>query len=254
MDPRVKPEDDKVSSKIFFHADAVQAASYLPMDVEKLGVDLLTFTGHKIHGPKGVGVLYVKKGTPTKPEICGGAQEFGQRAGTENVASIAGLAEAIRQISPAVISTEAEKSHVRKDLSPLSPAAKGGFEMARDDTARLRDKLVDGILKTIPDSILNGVRAPRAPHIANISFLNAEGEAIILNLDFLGIAVSSGSACTSKSLEPSHVLSAMGIPAEKTHGAVRFSLSRYTKEEEIDKVIEVLPGIIEKLRKMSPFK
>jgi len=216
----------KGDKQIYFHTDAVQAASYLPMDVKELGVDLLTFTAHKVHGPKGVGVLYLKEGTQSKPEITGGGQEFGKRAGTENLASIIGLATAVGEIRGT---------------------------RSNDRIERLRDKLVDILSKTIPDSILNGADAKRAPHIANISFLNAEGEAIILSLDFLGIAVSSGSACTSHSLEPSHVLSAMGIPPEKTHGAIRFSLSRYTKEEEIDKVIEVLPGIIEKLRAMSPF-
>ncbi len=226
-------QDDNIKNRseakwhIYFHTDAVQAAEYLNIDVEELGVDLLTLTAHKIHGPKGIGVLFAKKGVPFRPMITGGAQEMRLRAGTENVASIAGFAKAIEQA----------KSEKRKAKS---------IEI-------LRDKLQSGILKLIPDVIVNGA-AQRAPHILNVSFLNAEGEAIILNLDFLGIAVSSGSACTSRSLDPSHVLSAMGTPPEKAHGSIRFSLSKYTTEQEIDKVLEVLPGIITKLRAMSPFK
>ncbi|MCX6808416.1 MAG: cysteine desulfurase family protein [Candidatus Berkelbacteria bacterium] len=219
----------KKSQKIFFHTDAVQAAEWLLMDVEKLGVDLLTFTAHKLHGPKGIGVLYTKKGTPLKHQIAGGDQEFRLRAGTENVSAIAGFARAIAEV----------KSSKLK---------------AKSNVVSLCDRLIAGIMSSIPDAILNGEKAARAPHIVNISFLNAEGEAIILNLDFLGIQVSSGSACTSRSLNPSHVLSAMGIPPEKAHGSIRFSLSRETTEEEIDRVLEVLPPIIEKLRAMSPFK
>jgi len=218
----------RTQRKIYFHTDAVQAAEWLTMDVKELGVDLLTFTAHKIHGPKGTGVLYVKKGTPIKHQISGGDQEFRTRAGTENVASIAGFAAAI------------EEARSKKE------------EVGR--VGSLRDKLIQGIVEAIPDAIVNGGKATRAPHIANISFLNAEGEAIILNLDFLGIQVSSGSACTSRSLNPSHVLSSMGVPPEKAHGSIRFSLSRETTEEEIDRVLEVLPGIIKKLREMSPFK
>jgi cysteine desulfurase len=214
-------------SKIFFHTDAVQAAEWEEMNVSTLGVDLLTFTGHKMHGPRGVGVLYVKKGTPLQAEITGGAQEFNKRAGTENVVAIAGLASAIAEC---------------KMQNAKCKIVEG-----------LRDKLIDGLISKIPNSILNGAGAKRAPHIANISFINAEGEAIILNLDMRGIAVSSGSACTSRSLEPSHVLSAMGIRPEQAHGSIRFSLSRETTEAEIDQVIEVLPPIIEKLREMSPF-
>ncbi|MFA6963302.1 MAG: cysteine desulfurase family protein [Patescibacteria group bacterium] len=217
---------NKSAKRIYFHTDAVQAAEWLDMNVQDLGVDLLTFTSHKIHGPKGIGVLYAKKGTPIKHQISGGDQEFRLRAGTENVASIAGIAQAITNIERG----------------------------AADRVQTLRDRLIDGVVKNISDAIVNGGKAPRSPHIANISFLNAEGEAIILNLDFLGIQVSSGSACTSRSLNPSHVLSSMGVPPEKAHGSIRFSLSRETTAEEIDKVIEVLPGIILKLRQMSPFK
>jgi cysteine desulfurase len=214
--------------RIYFHTDAVQAAEFLDLDVKRLFVDLLTMTAHKIHGPKGVGLLFVKKGTPLTPQIVGGEHEFRLRAGTENVAGIVGMAEAIRQV-------ESRKSKV-------------------EDIKKLRDRLENSILKNIPETYLNGDKEKRAPHISNISFKNAEGEAIILNLDFLGIAVSSGSACTARSLEPSHVLSAIDIPHELSHGAIRFSLSRETTDVEIDKVLEVLPRVINKLREMSPFK
>ncbi len=214
--------------RIYFHTDAVQAAEYLPMNVNDLNVDLLTMAAHKIYGPKGVGLLYVRKGTPIMPEITGGGQERGVRAGTENVAGIIGFAKAVRLIA-----------NVKYQMSNVK---------------LLRDRLIDGILSTIPDSILNGNRAKLAPHIANISFVNAEGESILLNLDFLGIAVSTGSACTSRTLEPSHVLTSMGIPPEKAHGSIRFSLGQETTDEEINKVLEVLPDIIKRLRQMSPFK
>jgi len=216
------------SEKIYFHSDAVQGAEFLNMDVKYLHVDLLTLTAHKIHGPKGVGALFVKKGTPIAPQIIGGEQEFGKRAGTENVTSIVGFAKAIERI-------QITDNRIQQIQT-------------------LRDRLEQFILKNIPDSYLNGGKESRVPHISNICFENAEGEAIILNLDFAGIAVSSGSACTSRNLEPSHVLSAIGVKKELSHGAVRFSLSRYTTEEEIDRVCEILPNIVNKLREMSPFR
>jgi len=240
------------SQRIYFHTDAVQAAEFLDISPKSLKVDLLTLTAHKLHGPKGIGALYIKKGTPIKPEITGGSQEFRLRAGTENVAGMAGLHKALELIledrqKKAVISTP--RQNEGGEIFSKDPSAN-----ARDDIRVMRERLEAGILETIPDVIVNGKGATRAPHILNVSFLNAEGEAIILNLDFLDIAVSSGSACTSRSLEPSHVLSAMGVPPEKAHGSIRFSLGRYTKDEEIDKVLEVLPNIIKKLREMSPFK
>jgi len=231
--------------KVYFHTDAVQAAEFFQIAPEYLKVDLLTFTAHKIHGPKGIGVLYAKKGTPLKHQITGGDQEFRLRAGTENVAAIAGLSKAIDLIL-----------HERGDSGNLGLEANLPELMTTNEAVRiekLRDKLIEGIISSISDSILNGSQIRRAPGIANISFMNAEGEAVILNLDFLGIQVSSGSACTSRSLDPSHVLSAMGIPPEKAHGSIRFSLSKETTEAEIDKVLEVLPKIITKLREMSPF-
>jgi cysteine desulfurase len=242
----LKAENEKRGQKIYFHTDAVQAAEFFKIDPEYLGVDMLTFTAHKFHGPKGIGVLYAKKGTPIKPQITGGDQEFRLRAGTENTAGIAGLAEALELIQKDRKSSENLLSEESLPELITSREAKR--------LVGLRDKLIQGIVNNIPDSILNGSGIRRSPNIINISFMNAEGEAIILNLDFLGIAVSSGSACTSRSLNPSHVLSAMGIPPEKAHGSIRISLGKFTEEADIDRVLDVLPGIIEKLRMMSPFK
>ncbi|MEI6144643.1 MAG: aminotransferase class V-fold PLP-dependent enzyme [Candidatus Berkelbacteria bacterium] len=211
--------------KIYFHIDAVQAAEYFDMNVDTLHVDLLTMSAHKIYGPKGIGLLYVRSGVQIKHQIIGGGQEYKKRAGTENVASIVGFAKAVELINQ----------------------SNNGL------IAKLRDKLTDGLLK-IPNSCLNGSRELRSPANVNISFMNAEGEAILLNLDMEGIAASTGSACTSGSLSPSHVLLSMGLKPEQCHGSIRFTLGRKTTEEEIDKVLAVMPGIIEKLRKMSPFK
>ena len=237
---------NKDKKRIYYHTDAVQAAEFFQIAPEYLKVDLLTFTAHKLHGPKGIGVLYVKKGTPLKHQITGGDQEFRLRAGTENVAGIGGLHVALNLI----LKDRADSPNITEFAN--MPELFSSNECKR--LIKLRDKLIEEITAKIPDVILNGDETHRAPHIVNFSFLNAEGEAIILNLDFRGIQVSSGSACTSRSLDPSHVLRAMGIPPEKAHGSTRFSFSRYTTEEEIDKVLEILPGIIEKLRAMSPFK
>jgi len=217
--------------KMYFHTDAVQAAEYFDMNVDYLHVDLLTMTAHKIYGPKGVGLLYIRSGVPIKHQIVGGGQEYKKRAGTENVASIVGFGKAVEIIQKSKLKNQNYNSKLES----------------------LRDKLIDGLLQ-ISNSFLNGSRKDRSPANANISFINAEGEAILLNLDMEGIAVSTGSACTSGSLEPSHVLISMGLKPERCHGSIRFTLGRSTTEEEIDKVLEVLPPIIEKLRKMSPFK
>lgn len=216
--------------RVYFHTDAVQAIEFCPVDPKGLGVDLMTFTAHKIYGPKGIGALYIKAGTPIKPQITGGGQEFGLSAGTENTPGIIGFAKAIQLVSQ-------EKS------SKYS-----------NNLAELRNRMIDGILKSIPQSRLNGNRQGLSPAIANISFINAEGESILLYLDNLGIAVSTGSACTSRTLEPSHVLSAMGLRPEEAHGSIRFSLGRKTTEADIDRVLEVLPGIIKRIREMSPYK
>lgn len=218
----------KLQTKIYFQTDAVQAVNYLDCDVEKLGVDLLTLSAHKIYGPKGVGALYIKQGTPISPLIYGGGQESGLRSGTENVAGIVGLGKAIKEV---------EKS--KKDIKRIE---------------KLRNKLIDGILKNIPQAKLNGSRECRLPNNVNVSIPGAEGESMVIALDQEGIAVSTGSACSSRSLEPSHVLLALGLSPKEAHGSLRFSLGKYTREEEINKVLEVLPKIVQRLRKISGYK
>jgi cysteine desulfurase len=213
---------------IVFHTDAVQAVGKIPVDVDKTGVDMLSLSGHKIHSPKGIGVLYVRKGTKFSPFMIGGHQEDGRRGGTENVASIIGFGKA------------AELADHR--LTEYMVKVK-----------KLRDKLEDEILARVPNAIINGDKDNRLPNTTSISFEYVEGESILLMMDQLGICASSGSACTSGSLEPSHVLRAMGVPFTAAHGSIRFSLSTYNTEEEIDFIIEKLPPIIERLRELSPF-
>ena len=211
----------------FLHTDAVQAAGKIPLDVSKVPVDTLAFAGHKIHAPKGIGVLYVRRGTRLKTFMIGGHQENGRRGGTENVPYIVGLAKAC-------------------DLA-------GAHVADTSEMARLRDKLENGLLATCPDASVNGDRTCRVPNTANVSFSFIEGEAMLYHLSDLGICASSGSACSSGSLEPSHVIRAMGIPFTAAHGSLRFSLSRYTTEAEIDYTLEHMPRIVNKLRELSPF-
>jgi len=213
---------------IVFHSDAVQAVGKIPVDVREVPVDMLSLSGHKIHGPKGIGALYVRKGTKFSPLLMGGHQEGGRRGGTENVASIVGLGKACEL---AVEHLKGQNEHVKY----------------------LRDKLERQILKEIPNALVNGDRDNRLPNTTNISFEYVEGEAILLMMNEFGISASSGSACTSGSLEPSHVLRAMGVPFTAAHGSIRFSLSVYNTEEEIDFIIGKLPPIIERLRSLSPF-
>lgn len=213
---------------IYFHTDAVQTAGHIPLNVNELGVDLLSMSAHKLYGPKGVGALYVRKGTRMVSFLHGGGQENGRRASTENVPGIVGFGVA------AELALRDVKNGESKKLFPL------------------RDKLIRGILEKIPDSLLNGHPTQRLPNNVNVSIKYVEGESMLLNLDMLGIAASSGSACTSGSLDPSHVLLAIGLPHEIAHGSLRFTLGKYTTEAEIDYVLEHLPKIIEKLRKMSP--
>jgi len=216
------------SRGIVFHTDAVQAVGKIPIDLSKLPVDFLSLSGHKLHAPKGVGVLYIRKGTRFSPLIIGGHQERGRRAGTENVPYIIGLGKACEL---AQLFMEEEQTRIR----------------------HLRDQLENELLKRIPKSQVNGDRNNRLPNTLNISFESVEGESILLLLSKEGIAASSGSACTSGSLEPSHVLRAMGVPFNVIHGSVRFSLSRYNTEEDIAYIIEKLPPIISRLRELSPF-
>jgi cysteine desulfurase len=213
---------------ILFHVDAVQAAGKIPLNLKELPVDMISLSGHKLHAPKGIGVLYVRKGTRFCPYLIGGHQERGRRAGTENVASIVGLGKACELAT--------------KEL------AKGTAALAA-----MRDRLEAALLESCPDAVVNGDRENRLPNTTSISFEYVEGEAILLRLNEFGICASSGSACTSGSLQPSHVLRAMGIPYTAVHGSVRFSLSSYNTQSEIDRVIEVLPPIIKELRSYSPF-
>ena len=213
---------------ILFHTDAVQAVGKIPINLKELDVDYLSLSGHKLHAPKGIGVLYVKKGTPFVPFMSGGHQEGGRRGGTENVASIVALGRACRLAGEMM---EEENGRVR----------------------RLRDKLEEGLLASVPRSLLNGNKENRLPNTSNISFEFVEGESILLHMNRYNICASSGSACTSGSLEPSHVLRAMGVPFTAAHGSIRFSLSIYNTEQEIDFVLEKMPLIISELRKMSPF-
>jgi cysteine desulfurase len=214
-------------NKIIFHTDAVQAIGHINIDVKELNIDLLSLTAHKIYGPTGVGALYIKKGIKIKPLIHGGAQEKNRRAGTENLPGIIGLGKAME-------------------------LAKEELEEENNRIIKLRDKLIDGILTTIPYCRLNGSREKRLPGNANISFEFIEGESLLLLLDMKGVFASSGSACTSGSLDPSHVLLSIGLPHEKAHGSLRMSLGRYNTESEIDKMLEFLPPIVTRLRQMSP--
>ena len=215
-------------SGALFHTDAVQAVGKVPMDLASEEIDFLSLSGHKLHAPKGVGALYVRRGVRFRPFVAGGHQESGRRAGTENVASIVGLGKA----------AELARAHIEKENTHVRA---------------LRDKLEKGILDTIPQVRINGDPEHRLPNTTNISFEFIEGESILMLLDMFGICASSGSACTTGSLEPSHVLRAMGIPYTAAHGAIRFSLSRYNTEAEVDFVLEKLPPVIARLREISPY-
>lgn len=210
-----------------FHTDACQASGYLDMNVEKLHVDMMTLNGSKIYGPKGVGLLYVKRGIKIQPLQFGGAQEKGIRSGTEHVAGIVGLVKALEL-------AEAQKVIETKRLIPL------------------RDRLINGVLQTISKTRLNGHREERLANNVNISFMDIEGEALILYLDAEGIFASTGSACTSASLEPSHVILALGLPYEVAHGSLRFTLGHDTTREDIEYILATLPPLVEKLRSISP--
>ncbi len=216
-------------SGIVFHTDAVQVAGKIPIDITHTGVDMLSLSGHKFHAPKGIGVLYIRKGTRFSPFMIGGHQEKSRRGGTENTAAIIGLGKA----------AQLAKEHLDE----------GAYERV----GRLRDKLENALLKRVSHTMVNGDRQHRVSNTTSIAFEYVEGEAILLMLNEFGICASSGSACTSGSLEPSHVLRAMGVPFTAAHGSIRFSLSRYNTEDEVDFIIEKVPPVIETLREMSPF-
>ncbi len=212
---------------ILFHTDAVQAVGHIPIDVKDMNIDLLSMSAHKFYGPKGIGALYIRKGIKITPLIHGGAQERNRRAGTENIDSIIGMGTAI----------ELATKEMPEEIERLT---------------KLRDKLIDGILEKIPYSKLNGPRENRAPGNCNISFEFIEGESVLLLLDMNDVCASSGSACTSGSLDPSHVLLAIGLPHEKAHGSLRLSLGLYNTEEDVDYLLEKLPPIVNRMREISP--
>ncbi len=223
-----KANNRKPSEAPYFHTDACQAAGALSLDVNELGCDLLTLNGSKIYGPKGVGVLYVRTGLRPEPLIYGGGQEWGLRSGTENIAAIVGLAKAL-----ALSQAERETENAR--------------------LVALRDKLIAGLLQ-IPKTRLNGHPTKRLPNNANVSIMDIEGEAMLLYLDEAGFRASTGSACTSASLDPSHVIAAIGLPYEAAHGSMRFTLGHATTEADVEKLLKTLPPIVEKLRQLSPVR
>ncbi|MFQ5837118.1 MAG: cysteine desulfurase NifS, partial [Candidatus Bathyarchaeia archaeon] len=214
-------------NQIYFHVDAVAAAGKVPINVEEENIDLLSISSNDMYGPKGMGALYIKKGTRIQPVIQGGGQERGLRSGTENIPGIVGMGKA----------AEIAQEEMEAEGKRLS---------------QLRDKLIKGVLDTIERSYLNGHPTKRLPNNANLRFSYIEGESLILGLDMLGIQVSSGSACTSKTLEPSHVLLAIGLAHEEAHGSLVFTLGKQNSEEDVDYVLEVLPGVVKRLRAMSP--
>ena len=214
-------------AKVYFHTDAVQAVGHIGGDVKELGVDLLSISAHKLYGPKGVGALYIRKGTRIAPLMHGGEQEKRRRAGTENVPGIVGLG----------VAAELALEEIEEEAGRLR---------------QLRDRLVEGLKERIKHIHFNGHPVKRLPNNVNICVEYVEGESMVLNLDLEGICVSTGSACTSSNLEPSHVLSSMGLPPELAHGSLRFTLGKWTTNEDIDRVLEVLPRIVAKLRAMSP--
>ena len=216
------------SKGALFHCDAVQAVGKIPINMAASSIDMLSLSGHKLHAPKGIGVLYLRRGTPFRPFLVGGHQEKSRRAGTENAAAIIALGKACQLADQHM---EAENTVVKAQ----------------------RDRLQDDLMAAIPNARINGDGAERLPNTTSIAFEFVEGEAILLLLSELGVCASSGSACTSGSLEPSHVLRAMGVPFTCAHGSIRFSLSRYTTDAEIDTVIREMPPIIARLRQMSPF-
>lgn len=213
--------------KIFFHTDAVQAVGHVPVDVKADNIDLLTLTAHKFHGPKGTGAIYIRKGIKVEKLVYGGGQERGLRPGTENTAGIQGLG----------LAAEHARVHMAENSVRLT---------------KLRDKLIAGIIEKIPEVKLNGDAIERLPNNVNVSIKYIKGEGLLLHLDLVGIAASSGSACTSGSLDPSHVLLAIGLPHEIAHGSLRLTLSEFTTDEDIDYLLEKLPGIVQTLRSMSP--
>lgn len=227
----IKKLNERRKNKIYFHTDATQAINYCDCRVAKLNVDLLSLSAHKIYGPKGVGAIYIKKNTPLKPLIFGGHQQAGWRAGTCNVPGIVGLGKAVKLL----LNNQFREKENRR-------------------LCRLRDYLVESVKQKVPKVIINGDLIKRAPNNASFIFQGVEGESVVLMLSQNGVAVSTGSACSSDSLEPSHILMAMGVSQELAHGSVRISLGRFNRCQEVDQFLKILPPIIERLRKISPLK
>jgi cysteine desulfurase len=211
---------------ILFHTDAVQGVGKTRVDIEQLNVDLLSLSAHKFHGPKGIGALFVRDGVELEPLILGGSHERSRRGGTQNVPAIVGLGTAC-------------------------DVAGKYLEAFDSEVGRLRDKLESGILERVPAATVNGSTTLRLPHVSNISFRDTHGESLLISLDIQGVAVSTGAACASGSISPSHVLTAMGLPEDRVTGAIRFSLSRMTSEEEIEQLLEILPGVVSRMREIS---
>jgi len=230
---------------VYFHTDASQSFGKIPIDVNKMNIDLMTVSSHKMYGPKGVAALFVREGTKIEPLIHGGGHEKGLRSSTVNISAIVGFAEAVKIC--------------QKEIHPVKSAKSGAKQFNRvekesERLVKLRNKLIKGVLEKIEESHLNGHPQKRLPNNVNFWFSFIEGESLVIQLDLLGIAASTGSACSSEKLEPSHVLIAIGLKPQEAHGSLRLSLGRWTTEKEIDYVLKVLPKVVEKLRKISPFK
>ena len=225
---------------VFFHTDAVQAAGKIPIDVQKIACDALSISGHKIHAPQGTGALYIKKGTLIQPQIYGGSHERQRRAGTENLPGIVGLGKA------------AEMAQHWLSLSTPEAGVNGAMESGPAEMAAMRDRLQDAVLSAMEDVGVNGIGAPRVPNTTNLWFDHIEGEALVIALDLKGLAVSSGAACSSGAIEPSHVLLAMGLPHQRARASIRISLGKQTTNDDIDFAIKVIPETVARLREISP--
>ncbi len=258
----LKTVNYKLKTNIYFHTDAVQSFGKIEIDANRMNVDLLTASSHKMYGPKGAALLFVREGTKIEPLLHGGGHETGLRSGTINIPAIVGFAEAVKickkEIHPVKSSRGGISLHPVKLPAALFNGAGtklfNGVKKENQRLAKLRDKLIKGVLARIPGSYLNGHPKKRLPNNANFWFEFVEGESMVIKLDLLGIAASTGSACSSAKLKPSHVLLAIGLKPHQTHGSLRLTLGRWTKESDINYVLKVLPNIVEKLRKISPFK
>ena len=244
-----KSEILNLKTKIYFHTDAAQSFGKIPIDVNKMNIDLLTASSHKMYGPKGTALLFVKEGTKITPLLHGGGHEAGLRSSTVNVAGIVGFAEACKICQKEIHSVKSARGGISSKTKLFN-----GVKKESQRLTELRDKLIKGVLEKIKGSHLNGHPQKRLSNNANFWFEFVEGESIVIQLDLLGIAASTGSACSSEKLEPSHVLLAIGLRPQEAHGSLRLSLGRWTTQKDVDYVLKVLPEVVEKLRKISPFR